>query len=377
MLGVDTSEPKNAVKSSIKKPRIKSENKRSYKHNTASMVNIDSVKLISNYLNYPHDGIQYYSDPQERREHIDQWLIEYHSPDVTEDRKVYLRRCVIINLWYLFPYLLTSYHFKVKIFDDALQNLVLSILKAIDKFDPSRGTKFTAYITGYIKNGICTTIKNESLVKVPASAVLPQMIYLRSVAVQEEYSRTEGEDGETLDVIDNMNTVVASTLPDRMDDPITEDGWCTPLNINDDQNSDTTTSKQEASLTTSFSTSTLDYRNEYNINEISPDLIVNKNIPDALSTTNAEESLLIKEKISVLKQIMVHPDILSEREKLVISLRYGLGQSNPKTLDQVAEIMRSTGYKATKEWVFQIEHKSRRKIYDYFESNGLLHLVED
>jgi DNA-directed RNA polymerase sigma subunit (sigma70/sigma32) len=78
----------------------------------------------------------------------------------------------------------------------------------------------------------------------------------------------------------------------------------------------------------------------------------------------------------MLREALNNPTVLTEKEKLIINLRYGLHDSTPKTLLQIADILKSNGHKATKVWVFTIEKKANRKLYNYFKKRKVLDLFE-
>ena len=272
----------------------------------------DTVQFVSKHLGT--SDIPVYSNARQRSWYISEWLKEYHSKDVENGRKKYLRDCVVLNVWYLFPYVLSGQRFKSQVFDDTLQGLVLNVIKAIDNFDTTRGIKFTDYIKGYIKDAISSSFRGGMIVKVPATVRTPQIMYLKCSVPAEEPA------------------------------PIQEDPTpqCKNLNLDTD-------------LT---------------INDIKSD-IVYKNLPDSLSDKNIETDLINKEYLQILRRGIATPGVLTDKEKKVLNFRFGLTSDETKTLQQVADIFKADGGRATKERVFQIEAQAKKKIRLFFKRYGV------
>jgi len=279
----------------------------------------DTVQFVSKHLGT--SDIPVYSNARQRAWYISEWLKEYHSKDVENSRKKYLRDCVVLNVWYLFPYVLSGQRFKSQVFDDTLQGLVLNVIKAIDNFDTTRGIKFTDYIKGYIKDAISSSFRGGMIVKVPATVRTPQIMYLKcSVPTEEQQIVTE----------------------DPLPETETEAPQCKNLNLDTD-------------LT---------------INDIKSD-IVYKNLPDSLSDKNIETDLINKEYLQILRRAIATQGILTDKEKKVLNFRFGLTSDETKTLQQVADIFKADGGRATKERVFQIEAQAKKKIKLFFKRYGV------
>lgn len=77
---------------------------------------------------------------------------------------------------------------------------------------------------------------------------------------------------------------------------------------------------------------------------------------------NIEDEVDLKIKIKKLYEKI--KDVLKDREKLIIELRFGLDGRNPKTQNQIADMLRNFTFLCVKNW-----NKSNRKIG---EGNGRL-----
>jgi DNA-directed RNA polymerase sigma subunit (sigma70/sigma32) len=86
---------------------------------------------------------------------------------------------------------------------------------------------------------------------------------------------------------------------------------------------------------------------------------------------NAEDSMLTNEQVHLLAHLLAydHP-MLSTREKLVIRHRYGVFGHEKLTLEMLAKKFRALGWRATKEWIHQLEKRALRKIQEQFCNLG-------
>lgn len=123
-----------------------------------------TVRLMSNYIKANVHEVD------NREELVHDLLYRYHAWRATERAKEYCVEQILLHLYFLLPHILASKKIPPDFFDDALQNMSLSVMKAIDKFDPRRGTKFTAYLVGYFKDALSTTFKDNNVVKAPIAA---------------------------------------------------------------------------------------------------------------------------------------------------------------------------------------------------------------
>ena len=290
-----------------------------------------SMQYIARYLsgsNYP-----LIQDKLEREEAIHAWLVEYHDHSLSDDHRFYCRDCVVFNVFYLFPYILSTKKIRFALFDEMIQQLVENTLIAIEKFDPSRGHKLTSYLTGYIKDAIATCLAQDSIVRVPVSARKKQIQALKRERIAA--GRMTPEQADTLQ------------NPDSIDLEDTDDS--------------TRMNNQDFFKVQAHSVVSTDYLNKvtksatYNIEEV----------------PTPESILEDAEFLEVLEYAVSSDDILTEREKVVITYRYGIFGAPKSTLKEVSDMFQAQKWNGTVEWIFQLEKRALRNIRTFMETCGI------
>ena len=77
---------------------------------------------------------------------------------------------IVIRVFFLLPHHAKKHAGKLfmklphSVFEDAVQNMALNVLSAIEKFDPYRGTKFSNYILMYLQDGLFKSIRQNNVV---------------------------------------------------------------------------------------------------------------------------------------------------------------------------------------------------------------------